>query len=236
LFSPLAKKHFKELPEQIAVIEICHQLESGFITGWHLISDPLPYTSARRPLDVWTEVRGMSPNSSLSVYFVNQGITNPSEMLRIIFTSYHRKINGEDPGLQYIINTYKTYWSSSRRLITLESRKPDAYGPDPAIIIRDDSILNTWLFYKTHLMDTLTVAYFYENYRFTKKPMEYSIKAVIAQADTAQKHVRVKLIDIKTSKKSSTWYEGKNAWKVGDTIDTKLSAWVIKGLTDYYYV
>jgi len=237
ILSEKAKFHFKNTEESIAVIQISRELGPTFIGAWNLRETGTFYNGPKKKLDVWTQVHGLSTNSNISYYLNQYGINDPIEMLRIIFTCYHKKLVNNFFDLTEIANTYKSYWIKSR-FVTLPgtgSPTPNLWELNTKMEKRDDSLVNKYFFDRVKVSDTLTTFLFYEKHRFTGKPLSYSIEALVVNKDSISSIVKSKIILISNRKNSPEWYDNKTKREVGDIIETGADRWNIKGESSIYY-
>jgi hypothetical protein len=63
-----AKFHFQQTEESIAVIQICRELSSTFISGWNLREKGILYDGPKKKFDTWTQLHGLSSDSNISYF------------------------------------------------------------------------------------------------------------------------------------------------------------------------
>ena len=237
LLSEKAKFHFQHTEESIAVIEICRDLGSTFISGWNLREKGGFYDGPEKKFDTWIQIHGLSTISNLSNYLNQYGIDDPLGMLRIIFTCYHQKLVNNFFDITEIINYYKSYWVKSTLVLLRNagSPTPNIWELNSKIKKRDDSLLNKYFFDKANVSDTLTSMFFYENHRFTSKPLSYNIEAIVFEKDSVRNILDCKIMSISSRKKSAVWYDDKIKKEVGDTLEIRASKWDNKRTPEFYY-
>ena len=207
-----AKNHFKSTPEDIAIIEICRDLQHSFIRGWQL-----------------------SNQSKLTWFFNNHKIYDPPEMLRIIFSCYHKKVNTGSYDLTSVIKQYESYWADSRTFAPPGQLSPSDYWIlNDKIINREDSLMNKYLFDRTNLRDVVEVSYYYEH-NFSSKPKRYDLQAIVIAKDSLKNLFRIRIAKISNEKNNPIWYDYKVKRRVGDTIEVKPQYWHLTGESKFYY-
>ena len=233
LLVPALRKHFKETDEEVAIVEMYRELGTKFIAGWHLVQDGIPsYKKQKKPINTWSETHGISNNSNISSYFKQRGVNDPSKMIRILFTAYHRKLNNEHYTIDDIIKSLGVYWPDPERSGLFGGLPSGYYTTYRQIEKRDDSIMRGYYFKNIHVGDTLATGFFCNECRFTKKPMLYYLKCAIIQRDSLSQTIRGKLFSIETSKRTHIWYVNKEAKHAGDTIVINPFNWTIRGIND----
>lgn len=207
-----AKDHFKNTPEDIAVIEICFDLQHSFIRGWQL-----------------------SNQSKLTWFFKELKIYDPPEMLRIIFSCYHKKINIGSYDLTSVIKQYESYWVGSRTFAPPGQISPNDYWVlNDKMVNREDSLMNKYLLDRTNLRDVVEVSYYYEHY-FSSKPKRYDLQGIVIAKDSLKNLFSIKIAKISNEKNNPIWYDNKVKRMVGDTIEVKPKAWHITGESRFHY-
>jgi hypothetical protein len=206
MLSASAKNQFITTDEPFAVVEISEQLGQIFISRWRLAKE--------------------INKSNLRSCFYQMGITDPAEMIRIIFTCYHRKMNYHSYDINNIIQQYQSYWVNSS--IYPESNYPRL---NPGIKALDDSITNKFFFDIARINDTLSASLFYSSHRLTPMPLRYDVETVVLEKNRDEQTLTVNLTKISSSdnETDSLWYDLKTKRKLGDTFEIKAAFMQKKG-------
>jgi hypothetical protein len=213
ILSERAKNHFKNTEEEVAVIEISRELGESFIRNWQLI-----------------------PGAPLYLYFKDFYLDDPQEIIRIVFTSYHRILNKKTFTIDSVIKQYKAYWIHSKQLIPPGQFVGDRWMVDSKMEAMEDSILNRFYFKKLAVNDTLSASLSYEGRQLSAKPSSYYIEAVVVKKDPVTDSLLVKLTQIACSQKCDfIWYDYTTERRIGDVMTIEAGRWDKKDEVRFRY-
>lgn len=223
ILTPEAKLNFKNLPEEVAVIDICDQIGGFFTTRWgyYRYNEQYhwPYDKARPLVTTANEVASR---------FIKDGIYDPHAMLRILFTCYHKYLNSTAYNWQAEIAEVKKRWPAG------DPTNFSATLPDTIQKIENETMLR-FRFDLLKVNDTVDILY-NRAPKLTKKSADwYYLSGIIHSKNHADRSIRVRLISIDSEFGNHFIPWDNDTLYVGDTLEDSSYGWLKRGFSYFNY-
>lgn len=225
ILSDKVVNHFKNLDSSMAYIEISQEIGALFINSWNL------KIYSQKKSDVNYSLLGSGYGLEVKRYynahfvddFFDNGIKDPQEMIRILFSAYHKKLNNQPYDWDSEIQKIKLYWVPSR--IRSEELSPEVRKIERNILISHH-------YNALAVNDTIDVLYNSAPRLLSNEPDWYYLSGIIQNKLDSTMELKIKLINIQSEFDKDfipTIYGNK---KVGDTLTDYSRGWLKRGV--YY--
>lgn len=223
ILSEKVKKYFKSRDSSIAYIELSENIGGLFINFWNLRKFSRISNSTESVIWISGGKR-FKYKPAIIDSFKNSGISDPEEMIRILFYNYHKKINNKDYSWNQSINKIESYWETAEKGKGWVSQKVKIY--------ENEKLVN-YHFKELYENDTVNVLYNRSPRILNKTPDWFYLTGIIEKKIEKEKTITVKLIDIKNEFEKAFFINSKNdTLRIGDTITDYSRGWLKKGI--YY--
>ena len=218
------KKHFKEEEISIAVIEISDQIGGFFTTNWGLYKYNAQY---HWPFSVASRLPIMPVD--ISSQFISDGVYHPKAMLRIMFTCYHKYLNGIDFSWQEEIQKVVNLWPH-------EDAANFPFQVPDTISKLEEKVLSSHYYNLLDEKDTVNIFYNRAPRRTRKSPDWYYLTGVIQRKIPGTQEINLQLTNIESEFKQKFILFDKDIVYMGDTITLSHEGWLKKGKFYFNYL
>ena len=220
IFSNKVKTYFKNRDSSIAYIELSKDVGGLFINFWNLRR----YSNMRSDYTNYLFTKRYSYKPAIIDSFTKSGITDPEEMIRILFYNYHKKINNKDYSWNQSICKIESYWETAKKGKGWVSQKVKIYENEKIV---------DYHFKELYENDTVNILYNRSPRILNKMPDWFYLTGVIQKKFEKEKTITVKLIDIKNEFEKAYFINSKNdTLRIVDTLNDYSKGWLKKGI--YY--
>ena len=206
--------YFKNQDSSISTIEICRSIGGYFITNWNLNAfGEMKGTTYQNDL-LLADERG--PNVAREFY--KKRVNDPEAMIRILFSAYHKKLNGKPYSFENEINSLKSYWINPK-VVYRYSFLSDSMK------IRENRILNDHEFSRLSVHDMVVCRLSRSPRAISKKPDLFYLTAIVNFKTPQTNEINVRLLKIESDRINHGFYFGNDTLQVGDTLTDYPANW-----------
>ncbi len=210
--------HYKMEDSIVAYIKLSQEMGGLFINFWYLADYRNQEVETIRDFGYWYKPPVLDK-------FINDGISDPEEMIRILFKCYHKKLNNLDYDWTREIALIKSFWESPKRGEGWVSK---------AMQKREINILNNYHFQSLNINDTIDVLYNRSPRLISKTPDWYYLSGILKEKYPEKYSINVKLISIESESKNVNYIEEDDEIiNIGDTATYYANGWLKRGV--YYF-
>jgi hypothetical protein len=202
-----AINYFKNQDSSIATIEICKAIGGYFITNWNLNAyGETKGTTYENDLFLSNDA---APNVVREFYI--KKVKDPEAMIRILFSAYHKKLNGKPYSFENEINELKSFWVNPK-VIYRYSLLSDSMR------IRENRIINNYELNTLSINDTVVCRLSRAPRAISKKPDMFYLEAIVNFKVPRTGEVNLRLLKIESDKPNQGYHFANDTLHVGDTL------------------
>lgn len=225
VLSKEAKDYFKNSDSSIAVIEICSDskgIADLFANRWYLqYHETTAFNGNLLDIHYPQKVPVIVDN------FEKEGVTDPSIIIRVIFSCYYKRINNLSYDWSTEIRENKKYWMNKDSVFHAHSKE------NLTIKQIEHKILSDYYFDLLNIYDTVDIL-FNRHPRITRKtPNWYYLTGIIQHKIASDNLINIKLIDIKADLGIKYMIGERDTIAIGDTLTVEADGWLKRG--HYYF-
>lgn len=219
--------HFRGLDSTIAAIEISQGIGGLFINFWNikLYLNGHDGSGYRKfgPGETMVNKR-YKYRPGVIDSFESMGLSDPEAMMRVLFSCYHKRLNGRPYDWKTEIDKINSYWVSAKYgegRMSLEMKN------------REHQILANYHFEGLKINDTVDILYNRAPVLLSRNPDWYYLTGIIEFKILETKSINVRLIEIQSEFGKNYIPVENDTINIGDTLTDYSKGWVRRG--SYYF-
>lgn len=214
IFTKKIINYYRQQDISIASIELSKELGGFFINFWNLSY----YREDPTAMHIYSH-RQMAFPQVLDT-FINDGISDPEAMIRVLFKCYHKKLNGIVYHWKEEIKLTNSYWISPKKGEGWVSQE---------MLKREAKILSNYHFQQLKINDTVDILYGRSPQLIKKTSDWYYVSGVIQHKILDKRSINVKLTNIQSEHNENYMIIEDRKIVIGDTLTDYCVGWLKRG-------